>query len=401
MPSLRIRGLIRAVRYVETRMRRRLTRKDADRLAYYVRSVVAEVRAICRNYGTRPEALPRPSREAFAFLSSMDTTHLERVKSRRVAASAPVRIPSAVRLTGGVLTDLGSGAEEEPSDRFVERSYARVLAAAAEIEALCRAREVDPRDMAIRSRRGYGLLRYLSNIQTTRAYVTTVANLKRICGELKRREGADSSTPVVTLDDHSHIYRCGRGRDASLVLHLSPAFIGAPEEVLESVARLAFGIGAASDKKAVHTFIHGPGALAIIQEIAEFTSGPFETRGAVYDLQEVCERVRNRYFDDPPDPPSSLAWTDSLTYRMFGLYSSVRDRITISRSLDSPKVPGYVIDYVMFHELLHKKHGIGWAAKQRTMHTSRFRRDEQAFPRFQAAQEFLNRLSSQMRRRLT
>ncbi|HRS95742.1 MAG TPA: hypothetical protein P5179_10770 [Candidatus Latescibacteria bacterium] len=401
MPSLRIRGLVRAVRYVETRMRGRLTLKDADRLAHYVRSVVAEVRAICQNYGTSPEALPRPSREAFAFLNGLDAAHLDRAKPCRVAISTPVRISSVVRLTGAVLTDLGSGTEDESSECFVERCHARVLAAAGEIEALCRARGVDPREMAVRSRRAYGLLRYLSNVQTTRAYVRTAANLKRICGELRRREGADSSAPVVTLDDHSHIYRCGRGKDAPLVLHLSPAFIGAPEEVLESVARLAFGIGAASDKKAVHTFIHGPGALAIIQEIAELTSGPSETRGAVYDLREVCERVRNRYFDDPPDPPSSLAWTDSLTYRMFGLYSSVRDRITISRSLDSPKVPGYVIDYVMFHELLHKKHGIGWASKQRTMHTSRFRREEHAFPRFKAAQEFLNRLSSQMRRRLT
>ncbi|HOM56755.1 MAG TPA: hypothetical protein PLG27_03265, partial [Candidatus Latescibacteria bacterium] len=85
MPSLRIRGLVRAVRYVETRMRGRLTLKDADRLAHYVRSVVAEVRAICQNYGTKPEALPRPSREAFAFLNGLDAAHLDRAKPCRVA----------------------------------------------------------------------------------------------------------------------------------------------------------------------------------------------------------------------------------------------------------------------------------------------------------------------------
>jgi hypothetical protein len=231
-------------------------------------------------------------------------------------------------------------------------------------------------------------------------YVGTVASLAAIAGEIAPTASRSGFPLIILLDDHSHVYRYRRSRSEASELRLSPVFIGAPDNVLRAVTRSALIGGQTEDKAAIHLFMHGESAFEVVQQIADFASTPPETRGIVYDLSEVCERVRNQYFAEPAHPPASLGWTDTLTYRMFGLYSSVRDRITISRSLDSRHVPQYVIDYVMFHELLHKAHGIGWATKQRTMHTTIFRRDERSFPHYRAAQEFLGKLSRQLRRRL-
>ncbi len=126
-----------------------------------------------------------------------------------------------------------------------------------------------------------------------------------------------------------------------------------------------------------------------MQEIEDLAAPPASTRGVVYDLAELCDVVRRRDFGSELGAPAALAWSEQRTYHTFGYYSSLRDRITISCSLDNARVPKYAIEFVMYHELLHKKHGIGFATSRRTIHTSAFRDEERRFPRYDDARAFL------------
>lgn len=150
----------------------------------------------------------------------------------------------------------------------------------------------------------------------------------------------------------------------------------------------------------MHEFVHGEPFTGVVQEIGDIVAADDATAGAHYDLGEVCQSVRLTHFSPPADPPSSLAWTETLTYRTFGHYNSLRDRITVSRSLDDAAVPEFVVEFVMYHELLHRVHGIAWATSRRAMHTTAFRRDEREFPRYEQAQGYLDGLSVKLRRRI-
>jgi len=61
-------------------------------------------------------------------------------------------------------------------------------------------------------------------------------------------------------------------------------------------------------------------------------------------------------------------------------------------SSDSRKVPRYVLDYVMYHELLRIKHGIGYSEGKRRAHTKAFREDERKFARYNQARDWLRSL---------
>jgi hypothetical protein len=122
-----------------------------------------------------------------------------------------------------------------------------------------------------------------------------------------------------------------------------------------------------------------------------------QTGGATHDLAESFERVNKAYFDGRIERPR-LAWIRTPTGSVFGHYDSIHDRLCISSTLDHPGVPAFVLDHVMHHELLHKKHGTTWRDNRRHSHTPAFRKDEKAFHRFGEANQFLSRVSRMVSR---
>src|SRR5262249_55996835 len=97
--------------------------------------------------------------------------------------------------------------------------------------------------------------------------------------------------------------------------------------------------------------------------------------GRAHDRNEIFARVNAAYFGGLMPRPT-LAWNRTLTARKFGHYQPGRDTVMISVTLDAPDVPDYVVDFVMYHELLHKKHGSMNVNGRRLAHSPAFRAEE-------------------------
>jgi predicted metal-dependent hydrolase len=67
----------------------------------------------------------------------------------------------------------------------------------------------------------------------------------------------------------------------------------------------------------------------------------------------------------------------------------------LSVTLDDPSVPAYVVDFVLYHELLHKKHGSNLVNGRRLAHSSGFRAEERQFAEYAAAEQRLKELALQ------
>jgi hypothetical protein len=94
-------------------------------------------------------------------------------------------------------------------------------------------------------------------------------------------------------------------------------------------------------------------------------------------LEESFERVNDRLFAGMMEKPN-LRWSDST--RKLGSYDYGSDTITISTMLENTAEDTDLIDYVMYHELLHKKYKFSSKNGRMAYHTKEFRKSEKAFP---------------------
>jgi predicted metal-dependent hydrolase len=88
-----------------------------------------------------------------------------------------------------------------------------------------------------------------------------------------------------------------------------------------------------------------------------------------------------------------LVWNRALTGSKFGHYRPSADTVMLSVSLDSSAFPGFVLDFVMYHELLHKKHAVAVVNGRRIVHSAAFRAEERKFEGYREAERLLKELA--------
>lgn len=121
------------------------------------------------------------------------------------------------------------------------------------------------------------------------------------------------------------------------------------------------------------------------------------SKGDVYDLDEIFAHLNQIYFDGKiPEPV--LTWSARKTYRILGHHDATHETLVVSRSLDAPKVPKYVVEFVVFHEMLHIFHPTVHRDGRRYNHTPAFRRNERQFAYFDEAENWIERNVKNLKR---
>jgi len=113
-------------------------------------------------------------------------------------------------------------------------------------------------------------------------------------------------------------------------------------------------------------------------------------QGSTYDLEKIFKLLNQQYFNGKLPKPT-LTWSTKKTYRILGHHDAAHDTIVVSRSLDSVNVPGFVVDYIVFHEMLHIAHPTKHVNGRRYNHTAAFKRDEQKFEYYAEAEAWIER----------
>ncbi len=118
------------------------------------------------------------------------------------------------------------------------------------------------------------------------------------------------------------------------------------------------------------------------------------TAGSVYDLQTLYNKINNRYFGGELD--LKITWFGQRGAKVrtkctLGLYHDMVKLVKINRLLDTAKVPEYVIEYVIYHEMVHAVCPAYKDEKGRNcIHTKEFKERERNFLEFEEAREWLN-----------
>ncbi len=96
-------------------------------------------------------------------------------------------------------------------------------------------------------------------------------------------------------------------------------------------------------------------------------------------------------------PKPTITWSQRRTRSILGHHDRVHETITISKSLDSPQVPEWFVEFILYHEMLHIKHAARIINGRRYYHTAAFRLDEKRFSKYQQAQTWLEQAAHQRR----
>ncbi len=110
-------------------------------------------------------------------------------------------------------------------------------------------------------------------------------------------------------------------------------------------------------------------------------------------LEESFHRVNEKYLSGMMEMPNLVFGRDST--RKLGSYEYGSDTITISRILTDEQE---LLDYVMYHELLHKKLKFDMKNSRSRHHTREFREAERMFENYREMESRLSGLSRKSRR---
>lgn len=187
-------------------------------------------------------------------------------------------------------------------------------------------------------------------------------------------------------------------RDGRLSVRISDLLEGAPLTVLEAlayilVARLLRRPVPAKHRDCYRRFLNRRDfrrRLHLVRQ-ARGRKRYSSPEGRNFNLVEIFDDLNRRFFGGLMARPD-LGWSLSPSRIRLGHYDPSHNAIVISSWLDRPEVPRMVVDYVLYHEMLHLKFPVEHSGARRRVHTRQFLQAEKRFPALAAAKEALRRL---------
>ncbi len=391
MKRVRITGIVK----LANRVRQELAGiVSGDRLSQLRESVDASFQTINRVLAKAKvgiDVVPAPSRKAYQFLEGID---FESIATQESATSNGL-LPSSVSFSGlrsyldAILDDLASGIDESK----LQQTQDSICESSENIEQQIRADDIRPEQLKPQSRAMRGWLAYFSEPAHLDAYLAALKLARPIFEETTKHSNQIHRPVLIHFRPMNGLFRIRVYTDLSRI-QLPTGMICFDKGTLASLANLAFRN--TRDRQPILDAMLCKPYQAILSEI-DLLSGVIEHSAGIYhDIATAFDRVNATYFDGSLSSPR-LTWSRTFTVRKFGHYDRMRDTVMVSSTLDQEDVPQYAVDFIVYHELLHKKLGVRWNNGRITAHTPEFLREEKRFRQYDQAKAVLQKLAGTKR----
>lgn len=185
---------------------------------------------------------------------------------------------------------------------------------------------------------------------------------------------------VIVTDNLQTMLSIKRSRDGVLTFRLHHMFIGAPAVIVRAAANYAETHDRES-ARLLHAYVDENESL--IRKPEQPRSIPLDTEGRYHNLQEIFDELNEQYFEGEIE--ARITWgrrskrARSREKIDLGQYVFDDKLIRIHPVLDAEDVPRFFVESVVYHEMLHEKHGPALVDGRREDHPPAFRRDEAKF----------------------
>lgn len=186
-----------------------------------------------------------------------------------------------------------------------------------------------------------------------------------------------------------------RRKKSGWVIRISDHCRHAPETVLEALAViLACKVSHRKPDpgilRAYEAYRKSPGIAEAVRErrLLRGRKQIHTGEGRHYSPAEIFRDINARYFNSQIEI-RKIGWGFRAGRRRLGHYDPVHHTITLSPALDSPGVPKFVLEYIVFHEMLHTLFEHPSSGRSGKPHPPGFRHAERAYPDYAEAKKFL------------
>lgn len=389
MNRLYIKGLVRVASRTRMALAAPLSPNELAGLRERALASIRTVDDLAAKHGTRVEHLPGPTRSAYRYLVGInwDSVQQDGTSSAKPPNRGLIRFSGLSSSFERLLSQLGGAGTAVRS----EESHAFIVRTAQQLSDNLTKDSIAPSQLTPESHSILAWLRYFGRRNNFDRLVEAIHNARAALTAEIELHGGLQLPVVVHFRPTKSLYRVRRFADATVVQLPTPMICfdaggfrslaaaicgdnGARRPVLERTATEAY--------RAIQAELDGP-------------VGGERSVGAFHDLDVAFLRVNDTYFGGAMAKPR-LIWSQRITSCKFGHYNPLRDELMVSATLDSSEVPAYVIDFVVYHELLHKKHGATWQNGRAAVHAPAFRVDERRFAEFAAAEAEIKKLAKRL-----
>jgi predicted metal-dependent hydrolase len=210
----------------------------------------------------------------------------------------------------------------------------------------------------------------------------------------------EASLPPLKIEffAFANVNNTVRLREGELRVRLSDLLEGSPDHILRAIAHILLAkiYRKPIDRGHAARYRRYVGSHEIVQKahLVRQMRGRKHLRspqGYFYDLDSIFEDLNTRFFYGLLARPR-MSWSPTKTRRILGHYDPAHNAIIISRIFDHFAVPPYVVEYIVYHEMLHLKHPVKLRGSRRCVHSAEFHVEEKLFPQLTEANAFLKRL---------
>ena len=398
---IRIRGAVKITNQVKSALKLGIPIAEADNFRQWVTRSVADIEKICRQGKTSPDDLPAQSRNAYQFLKSLDLDNLPlrgelplSDNGRSPAATVPViRLKNILKQQKQIqqqITDVGTNPLQQKHKIIALQKKLELNTQ--DIEDICAKKNLSLSSLTDVSSRAYAWMKFLTLPGNLAQHLFKIQEINQIAQQRWAKELKQLAGWRVELTNFEALFRSRQHQD-QFTIQLNEGFLAADKAVLSAILENIFTKKTKKNRQIVHQFAESEAYSDIMLELDLLVDlAADNAQGNCYDLNQLYREICEEYFQGQFNKPR-LSWNRRLTKRKYGHYEPAKDRVVISQSLDNKSVPSYVAAFVLYHELLHKKHGSQWKGEQRQVHTPAFRRDEKRFKHYELAQDWLFRLA--------
>src|SRR5205085_5343742 len=163
-----------------------------------------------------------------------------------------------------------------------------------------------------------------------------------------------------------------------LLVRIADTLAGAPDDVHEALAEILLSKlyrkpvskGASDRYRRYLNRGHVRRNLDLVRQIRGRKSVD-NPAGRYFDLKQLFEGLNFKYFFGLMARPE-IGWSRQVSKSQLGHYDPSHNTIVINRMLDKSQVPLSVVEYVLYHEMLHLRHPVEHRGGRRCVHTPAF-----------------------------